>query len=156
MLIRNYQRQDSQVLATIFANAILAIDDSIYSPRQKQAWLGNHSADYWQQRFEQTQPFVAVIDGVAVGFVEFGFDNGIGEIDCFYIAPTFQQQGVGQALFEKVLSIAKENNVHHISVNASHIAKSFFEKQGFQTVQKNSVERSNIILENWLMILKIS
>lgn len=143
-------------MAQIFSHAILGIDDSVYSLSQKQAWLGNHSADYWQQRFEQTQPFVAVMDDRAVGFMEFGFDDGTGEIDCFYIEPQFQQQGVGQALFDKVLSIAQENNIYQINVNASHIAKPFFEKQGFQTVQKNSVERSGVILENWLMILSLS
>lgn len=97
---------------------------------------------------------MAVIGDRVVGFIEFGFDDGIGEIDCFYIEPKFQQQGVGQALFEKVLSVAKGNNVYQINVSASHIAKPFFEKQGFQTVQKNSVERSGVILENWLMVLQ--
>lgn len=149
--IIKYEQKYGIDLAKIFEQAILAIDNDIYSPSQKQAWLGNHSADYWQQRFEQTQPFVAVIDDRAVGFIEFGFDDGIGEIDCLYIEPNFQQQGVGQALFNKVLEIAKLNNIKEIHVFASHIAKPFFEKQGFQTVQKNLVERSGIILENWLM-----
>lgn len=154
IVIRDYQPQDSKALAKIFENAILAIDNRIYSTNQKQAWIGNHSDEFWQHRFEKTLPFMAVIGNRVVGFIEFGFDDGIGEIDCFYIEPKFQQQGVGQALFEKVLSVAKGNNVYQINVSASHIAKPFFEKQGFKTVQKNSVERSGVILENWLMVLQ--
>lgn len=152
MLIRDYQPSDSQALAKIFKQAILAIDERAYSSSQKHVWLGNHSDEFWQQRFAKTLPFIAVMDDRAVGFIEFAFDDGIGEIDCFYVEPNCQKQGVGQALFDKVLSVAKANNVNQINVNASHIAKPFFEKQGFRTAQKNMVERSNVILENWLMM----
>ena len=34
MIVRNYQNSDSLKLATIFANSILAIDDSMYSESQ--------------------------------------------------------------------------------------------------------------------------
>ena len=126
-MVRNYQPQDSQALATIFKNAILAFNNSIYSPRQKQAWLGNHSDEFWQSRFEQTKPLVAEIDSNPVGFIE--FDSLTGEIGCFYVEPSCQNQGVGQALFDKVLEMAKSNAVKEIRVFASHIAKVFFEKQ---------------------------
>ena len=148
-MVRNYQPQDSQELATIFKNAILAVDNSIYSPRQKQAWLGNHSDEFWQSRFEQTKPLVAEIDSNPVGFIE--FDSLTGEIGCFYVEPSCQNQGVGQALFDKVLEMAKSNAVKEIRVFASHIAKPFFEKQGFRVIQKNSVERERVMLDNWLM-----
>ena len=92
IVIRDYQPQDSKALAKIFENAILAIDNRIYSTSQKQAWIGNHSDEFWQHRFEKTLPFMAVIGDRVVGFIEFGFDDGIGEIDCFYIEPKFQQQ----------------------------------------------------------------
>lgn len=148
-----YQQKYGIDLATIFEKAILAINDDIYSPSQKKVWLGNHSDEFWQQRFEQTQPFVAVMDDRAVGFIEFSFANDRGEIDCFYIDPIFQNLGIGKTLFAKVLRVAKENDVNQINVYASHIAKPFFEQQGFQTVQKNVVKRENVELENWLMIL---
>ena len=152
IVIRGYQPQDSKALAKIFENAILAIDNRIYSTSQKQAWIGNHSDEFWQHRFEKTLPFMAVIGDRVVGFIEFGFDDGIGEIDCFYIEPKFQQQGVGQALFEKVLEVAKINDIKEIRVFASHIAKPFFAKQGFKVIRENSVVRSNVTLENWLMV----
>lgn len=152
IVIRDYQPQDSKALAKIFENAILAIDNRIYSTSQKQAWIGNHSDEFWQHRFEKTLPFMAVIGDRVVGFIEFGFDDGIGEIDCFYIEPKFQQQGVGQALFEKVLEVAKLNDIKEIRVFASHIAKPFFAKQGFKVIRENSVVRSNVTLENWLMV----
>ena len=152
IVIRDYQPQDSKALAKIFENAILAIDNRIYSTSQKQAWIGNHSDEFWQHRFEKILPFMAVIGDRVVGFIEFGFDDGIGEIDCFYIEPKFQQQGVGQALFEKVLEVAKLNDIKEIRVFASHIAKPFFAKQGFKVIRENSVVRSNVTLENWLMV----
>ena len=152
IVIRDYQPQDSKALAKIFENAILAIDNRIYSTSQKQAWIGNHSDEFWQHRFEKTLPFMAVIGDRVVGFIEFGFDDGIGEIDCFYIEPKFQQQGVGQALFEKVLEVAKLNDIKEIRVFASHIAKPFFAKQGFKVIRENSAVRSNVTLENWLMV----
>ena len=59
IVIRDYQPQDSKALAKIFENAILAIDNRIYSTSQKQAWIGNHSDEFWQHRFEKTLPFMA-------------------------------------------------------------------------------------------------
>ena len=152
LLIRHYQADDSEKLSEIFTDAIMAIEDSFYTPSQKHAWIGNHSDEFWQHRFEKTLPFMAVIGDRVVGFIEFGFDDGIGEIDCFYIEPKFQQQGVGQALFEKVLEVAKLNDIKEIRVFASHIAKPFFAKQGFKVIRENSVVRSNVTLENWLMV----
>lgn len=151
-MVRNYQNSDSLKLATIFANSILAIDDSMYSESQKLAWIGNSSNEFWQNRFAESLPLVAEIDGQVVGFIEFKFDKEVGEIDCFYIQSNYQGKGVGQALFDKVLEVAKLNDIKEIRVFASHIAKPFFAKQGFKVIRENSVVRSNVTLENWLMV----
>ena len=70
LLIRHYQADDSEKLSEIFTDAIMAIEDSFYTPSQKHAWIGNHSAQSWQERFSKTLPYVAAINNKTAGFID--------------------------------------------------------------------------------------
>ena len=152
LLIRHYQADDSEKLSEIFTDAIMAIEDSFYTPSQKHAWIGNHSAQSWQERFSKTLPYVAAINNKTAGFIEFGMDGRIGMIDCLYIDPNYQNQGIGRALLNRVLDIARLNHLQQIQVYASHVAKPLFEQHGFDIVRSNCVIKNEVQLENWLMV----
>ncbi len=57
--VESIEKEVQTLVRTDFENAILAIDNRIYSTSQKQAWIGNHSDEFWQHRFEKTLPFMA-------------------------------------------------------------------------------------------------
>ena len=166
-LIRAYQPTDMIRLVDIFEQAILGIDEHIYSDKQKLAWCGiaehNHDISYdkWAQRFAMTKPLVATDDNdVAIGFIEFlAHQNHLGEhvmgqgyIDCLYVHPDYQHQGVAQRLYQLgVVASVKQQCIHHIWVHASDVAKPFFSRQGFVCVAKQTAIRQGVELENWLM-----
>ena len=170
-LIRAYQPTDTPRLIEIFYQAIMGIDEHIYRHEQKLAWgaVANHhhdsshnnSFDKWAQRFAQTQPLVATDNNnIAIGFIEFlAHQNHLGEhvmrqsyIDCLYVHPDYQRQGVAQRLYQLGVALpAKQKNICHMWVHASYVAKPFFIQQGFACVAKQTVIRQGVELEYWLM-----
>mgnify|MGYP003609027742 FL=1 len=64
----------------------------------------------------------------------------------------YQNQGIGRALLNRVLDIARLNHLQQIQVYASHVAKPLFEQHGFDIVRSNCVIKNEVQLENWLMV----
>lgn len=147
--IRSYQNDDARVFANLFHNAVHAIDPSLYSEAQKEAWAPT-PPDYvsWKTRLAETQPFIATLDNQIVGFVELEAD---GHIDCFYVHPDHQRKGVAQALFGHLLAAAKTKRISRLYVEASKVAKPFFLKNGFVVMSENQVERRGQVLINFSM-----
>ena len=66
ILLRSARWADAGALADIFSRAVQAIDDAVYSPEEKAAWLqdANHLL-FWQQRLQTICPIVAEQDKMA-------------------------------------------------------------------------------------------
>jgi len=154
MKIRHFKTSDAKTIADLFHDSVHAISSDIYSQEQLAAWSPS-PPDYnmWEARLERTRPFVATIDGVMVGFIELELD---GHIDCLYVHPNHQGQGVAKALFHYARNTAIENGCQTMSVEASKIAKSFFLKRGFEIQAENSVFRNHQALINYSMVASLS
>ena len=72
-----------------------------------------------------------------------------GHIDCFYVHHLFQKRGIASKLLDYVLSIAKEQNIFEIYLEASITAKPFFIKNGFIEIKQNIIKRDNQELINY-------
>lgn len=89
----------------------------------------------WQERFigrkkyltkETNLSFVAEIDGRIIGFCDFGparatdeikvIDESFAEIYAIYVDEGFQKQGIGRALFTKVIEYFKSLKVNHMII----------------------------------------
>ncbi|WP_231517059.1 GNAT family N-acetyltransferase [Marinobacterium lacunae] len=82
------------------------------------------------------------------GFIELDTD---GHIDCTYTHPDFQRMGVASTLYEYLLEEASTRKIKRLYVEASLIAKPFFERRGFSVVRKNEVQRNGVTLVNFSM-----
>jgi len=153
MEIKSYSAEWAIEIADLFHQSVHAIDPLIYSPEQKEAWAVT-PPDYakWSLRLDEKRPFVAIVDGCVAGFIELDAD---GHIDCTYTHPDFQGMGVASALYEYLLTAARLRNIERLYVEASFIAKPFFEHRGFTTVKKNTVQRNNVVLINFIMEIHI-
>lgn len=78
-----------------------------------------------------------------------------GHIDCAYVSPLFQRQGVASALLKHVIGVAKKQNIKQLYVEASIMAKPLFESFGFVIKHENQVVRNNIVLLNYTMVKTI-
>ncbi|RDL43549.1 histone acetyltransferase [Marinomonas piezotolerans] len=149
MDIHPYSETIAREIADLFYQAVHAIDSSIYSQAQKQVWAPEPiNYEQWFARLNQKKPYVAIINQSVAGFIELDDD---GHIDCTYTHPDYQGMGVATSLYKHVLAQARKRNLTRLYVEASLIAKPFFEKQGFAVVKKNELIRGGITLENFIM-----
>ena len=149
MRIRHYQDADARDIATLFHESVHAIDRCFYTDQQLEAWSPT-PPDYalWQARLTLKKPFVAVIDGQIVGFIELDED---GHIDCLYVHKDYQRRGIGQSLLLYLCDIAKQRGYERLYVEASKAAKPLFDALGFETLASNQVERRGCVLTNFSM-----
>lgn len=157
--LRAYQDGDDVVaIADLFFESIHAIDDAIYSPEQKAAWAPKPPKyDYWATHVKPSKTLLAFNEDRLVGFMELEINalDRTGYIDCFYVHPEFQGQGIGKALYGATLSRAQQHQLTTLYVDASLVARPVFERQGFQVTKQNEVIRKGVSLTNFSMELAL-
>jgi putative acetyltransferase len=147
---------ESNALADLFTASVHGIDDALYSPSQKSTWAPlKIDYSFWQTRFTNTLPWVARMAGRPVGFAELICfpEKSAGYIDCFYVHPDAQGQGVGRALLNQLIHKAKEQGLTHLTTDASLAAVPFFSAFGFVEGQRNTHRRAGEVLVNVTMTL---
>jgi putative acetyltransferase len=150
IIIREYWPEDVQDLVKIFYNTVHKINIRDYSEEQVNVWAPETSLAIkkWVEKFERTQPFVAIIDNTIVGFVEFESD---GHIDCFYCHHEWMGYGVGSALMNTVDEKARQQKIQRIYADVSITARPFFEKRGFTVTQEQTILVRGVQLTNFKM-----
>lgn len=138
---------DVNKMQRLFYNTISTIGIQRYTESQIKAWTKNaHDMGYWMEKFDKNNFYVAVLNGEIVGFISL---DKTGYIDYIYIHHNYQGQGIANALFLKIESIAKESGTRVLTSDVSYIAKPFFEKKGFVVLKKNEIEVDGEILINF-------
>lgn len=149
MQIIEYSSDRAKEVTDLFYDAVYAIDDCVYSKQQKQAWAPMPvDYDHWNTRLAAKKPSLLIINGNVAGFIELESD---GHIDCAYVLPQFQRQGVATVLFTHILVLAKKRGLKYLYVEASIDAKAFFETLAFVVEKENKIIRNGIFLINYSM-----
>jgi putative acetyltransferase len=144
-----YYTGQSRPIAEIFYRAIHELAIVAYSPEQVEAWAPTPvNYDHWRWRCEMKRPFVYLVKAQVRGFIELDPD---GHIDCHYVHPEFNRQGIGAALLQHALEVARHMGRPTAYVEASHIAKGLYLKNGFEVVRPNEVTCRGVTLQNWIM-----
>jgi putative acetyltransferase len=153
MIIAKYSEKDAEEIASLFHRTVHAIDSSIYSEKEKEAWAPT-PPDYpeWAEKLRRKKPYMACEDGKIIGFMNMGSD---GHIDYAYIAPEYQGKGVGKFLYEHIEEIARKRSIRKLSVEASKLAMPFFKKVGFNLLHENHIIRNGETLVNYTMLKEI-
>ena len=153
-MIRDYQPADSDEVADLFHDSVHGIDSPTLSAAQLEAWAPT-PPDYraWRTRLGGKKRYLACADGKIIGLIELEAD---GHIDRFYTHVDHQRQGIGAALYAHLLAQADRLHIVDLHVEASEIARPFFEKKGFVLGKQNRIERGGEILTNYSMTLKRS
>lgn len=126
-----------------------AIDPSIYSLEQQEAWAHTPpNYPYWEKRLALKKPFVAMVEAKIVGFIELE-ENG--HIDCAYTHPAYQKRGVMSELYAYAQNLAQQKGIKRLFLEASIVAKPFFEKRGFVALTRNEIKRNAQMIVNFSM-----
>ncbi len=95
-----------------------------------------------------TEFYFAISDNEVVGYLKVNFgisqtelkDNNAIEIERIYVAKEFHGKKVGQALYEKAITLAKEKNVKYVWLGVweqNQRAIRFYQKNGFRAFDKH-------------------
>lgn len=136
-------------IADLFHNSIHETALSHYSKEAIEAWAPT-PPDYlmWADRLMKKRPFLAMKGSIVVGFIELESD---GHIDCLYTHKDFQRCGVARCLYLHLETEARKQGINRLYVEASFLAKPFFEKHNYNLVKENIVHRNGTEIINFKM-----
>ncbi|MGI9487707.1 MAG: GNAT family N-acetyltransferase [Geminicoccaceae bacterium] len=87
-------------------------------------------------RLEEGEYWVAQSDVVCGCACLLDVSDGYGEVHAFFIDPDFQRQGIGRALWLKLVERAKARDISVLSLDADPAAVPFYRVLGFVEVGK--------------------
>ncbi|TNE70607.1 GNAT family N-acetyltransferase [bacterium] len=146
----DYQSSDIEILHSIFFQSVHGIGIVAYTKEQCKAWApADFDSYYWGMRLKNLKTIFAVINEQKVGFISYRND---GYIDFLYVLPEWKGKGIAQSMFNQVeFELLSRPAVFKLTTDASHIAKPFFEKNGFKAIKKNEIPLRGETLVNFSM-----
>ena len=147
--IHPFDTQFTTEIVNLHHASVHAIDPAIYSLEQQEAWAHTPpNYPYWEKRLSLKKPFMAMVEATIVGFIELE-ENG--HIDCAYTHPAYQKRGVMNELYAYAENLAQQKGIKRLFLEASIVAKPFFEKRGFITLSRNEIKRNAQMIVNFSM-----
>ncbi|WP_085317204.1 GNAT family N-acetyltransferase [Derxia lacustris] len=147
--LRRYRADDAAALRAVFESAVHEVACAHYSPAQLAAWApADHDPALWAARMARLDPFVAEVDGVAVGYADL---QASGLIDHCFVASAAGGRGVGRALLERIEAEARERGIAELHAEVSLTAEGFFARMGFSVVKRQLVQVRGEVLANAVM-----
>ncbi|WLT32334.1 GNAT family N-acetyltransferase [Geothrix sp. PMB-07] len=146
MLIRNFQIGDEPALRSIFFSSVHELTGGQYTPEQQSAWAPfDYDRAEWAKRIQAIHPFIAEIDGYAVGYADLQHS---GYIDHFYVSGLFARRGVGQALMNHIHSKAASLQINELHSKVSLTAEPFFNRYGFHVENRHEIIVRGVKMSN--------
>jgi putative acetyltransferase len=147
--LRPYLREDTPVLAAIFAASIEELTAEDYSKAQQQAWASAaDDEEQFGERLASELTLVATLQNSPVGFAAL---KGADHIDMLYVHPGAVGQGVASLLCDALEKLAGGRGAKSLTVDASDNAEGFFKKRGYIAMQRNTVTVNGEWLANTTM-----
>jgi len=154
MIIRPYQPHDLEPVTRVFTEAVHRLAANAYDDEQRDAWAPRPpDLEAWQVRLDELTTLVAEIDGQLAGFIAW---EATGRIDLLFTAPGFERQGVASSLYQQAERAIERLGHSEIVTEASLVARPFFERQGFQAVEEQTVARRGVLFSRVLMKKQLS
>lgn len=153
MALAPYTPHHADWLVDIFHRAV---HDSAsgYTALQREAWAPTPpDREKWRARLAETRPWVALRHDQPVGFIEV---DTLGRIDCCYVAPEAQRQGIARHMVLWVESWARQAGIPALHVDVSRTAQALFEGLGFRVVRRCHPVRRSQVLPNVAMQKRLS
>lgn len=147
--ISKFAPADADQLGLIFFDAVRKGAAGFYDEAQRMAWMPSApSGPGWVTRLASQKTLVARISGHPVGFMTLDAE---GYIDLAFVAPDHHRQGIGQALYEQIETLARDAGAPRLYSQASFLARGLFAKNGWDVVRKQRIEKAGVTLTNFLM-----
>lgn len=151
MKIRPFREGDAEALAEIFFTSVREIASHYYTPEQIAAWAPTlPEADSFARRAVDGRTLLVAVDAknrpIAYGDLESN-----GHIDHFYCSPGVAGRGIAKRLYRELEAAARDCGASVIFVEASEPARRFFQKQGFELINRNDFQLNGVAILNYNM-----
>ena len=151
--IRLYREGDAAACAALFYRAVQEGAAGHYSPEQRDAWapypeLPPDILARFDWRLAQEITWVAEEDGAIEGFMSLRQD---GYLDMAYVAPERMGTGLAGELYKKIKASARKLSLNILTTEASHLARPFFARRGWELMAEQQVERRGVLIPNFKM-----
>lgn len=153
MQIRDHAPGDADGLAGIFRAAVLEGTAPHYSSEQRAVWAGRIAGGaVMRARLDGQTCLVAEDDSGLLGFTTL---TAAGHVDMLFVRPDQRRAGTAGALHDALVARAAQMGHARLSVHASHLARRFLAKRGWQFEQTEQVTLEGVMLEHHLMTLQL-
>jgi len=147
--VRRFRDEDAEATARLFFEAVHRGTSPFYDEAERNAWAPRiPETSAWLDRLKPQSVFVAEMDGQVVGFMTLRSD---GCVDLAYVLPEMMGQGIAKELHRHTLREAARLGLRKLRADASHLARPFFERQGWTVVRRQCVHRAGVALANSAM-----
>lgn len=147
MQLRRYQPGDLAAILSLFRDTVHRIAAADYSPAQLDAWAPAQPDEAaWALSLRHNLALVAVEGGELVGFGD--IDLAAGYLDRLYVHSGRQRRGIATALCG---ALEASCGAPRLTTHASLTARPFFERQGWRVVNRQTVVRRGVELDNFVM-----
>lgn len=150
IIIRKGNEADLPEMLQLFAATIDAVCRKDYTPQQLEAWKsGAENEERWRKVIRDQYVVIALNENKIAGFCT--LDQG-NYIDLLFVHKDEQQKGIASILYQEIENEALRQREKQLTAKVSKTARPFFEKIGFQVVQKQEVNVKGVTLTNYKMI----
>lgn len=149
MSIRRFRTGDEAALFRVFLSSVHGIASRDYTAAQIEAWApADTDPDLWARRISGLRPFIVEIEGDIAGYADL---QSNGYIDHFFVSGAYPRRGVGTLLMHRIHAEAKLLGISELTSEVSKTAEPFFQRHGFQVVERQFPVRRGVTLQNALM-----
>lgn len=151
LVIRPFRREDLPEILRLFHETVHTVCTGEYTPAQLNAWappIEQMDADAWERDLQESYALVAQLQGRLAGFGNLAEPD---YVDRLYVGRDCQGQGVASALARQLEQRAVQLGAKKLTVHASLTACPFFERRGFRTLTRQTLERRGVNLDNLVM-----
>ncbi len=139
LFVRDAGVDDLDALGAVFFRAVREGAAPRYSEAERTAWAPEApSGAGWAKRLEGLELLLAEEGDTPLGFMGMSPD---GYLDMAFVTPEARAKGVSDAIYAVLECRARAKRLTELSTHASLMAKSFFERNGWNVTQAEAVER---------------
>ena len=150
VVVREYRAHDLEAVVALFGRSVRQIAGRDYDDQQIAAWAPEPpDLEAWAGRLGSGTVLVAEAGEKMAGFAR--LDDG-GGIDLLYVDPAYERRGVATRLLDQLTVVARGCGLRKLQADVSVTARPFFEAQGFEVVESQSVERRGVVFKNYRMV----